>query len=251
VFPHHYFHLFHCFLFTFRRIMLARFTLYAAAALSCAALANAWTVHDESGNNLATSSGCFVTPDENGIVTADQITAKFAELGVPDTRMPHQAFWNCGTLISVTLPDTITHLDKWDGGNSFTFAKCSNLVTVTLPASLVVISKDTFWKDTSLANICGATSYDTDVPTPSIFAACPLPEDDFKAMMTLPCGGTVPLCSLTCGVENEMVKVTHDTTSSHTQHRCYLSDFNDLDSCICSCCDGASNDCDEDSNWEF
>jgi hypothetical protein len=59
------------------------------------------------------------------------------------------------------------------------------------------------------------------------------------------------LCSYTCGVENQVIKVTHDTTSGHTQHKCYLTDFDGHNSCVCSCCDGASNDCAEDSNYVF
>jgi hypothetical protein len=61
-----------------------------------------------------------------------------------------------------------------------------------------------------------------------------------------------PLCSVSCAMNGRMVQVTHDITSSHTQHKCWLSDGNDLTSdCICSCCNGASNDCTQASNWEL
>jgi hypothetical protein len=66
------------------------------------------------------------------------------------------------------------------------------------------------------------------------------------------CAVPTPLCSVSCAINNRMVKVTHDTTTSHTQHRCYLSDGNDVTSdCICSCCNGASNDCAQESSWEI
>jgi hypothetical protein len=68
---------------------------------------------------------------------SDQITAKFAELGLDDTLLPTRAFSVCPALITVTPPETITHLSTPTGGRSYTFScgNAANLVNVNLPAS--------------------------------------------------------------------------------------------------------------------
>jgi hypothetical protein len=59
-------------------------------------------------------------------------------------------------------------------------------------------------------------------------------------------------CSVTCqhhGVHN-FIKVTHDTTTGHTHHRCYTADHDAaVLVCTCDCCDDTVNDCSDDTNY--
>jgi hypothetical protein len=59
-------------------------------------------------------------------------------------------------------------------------------------------------------------------------------------------------CSITCdnGGVNDGVRVTHDTTTGHTQHRCYTVDSTaEVKVCQCDCCDGSVNDCTVTANY--
>jgi hypothetical protein len=55
-------------------------------------------------------------------------------------------------------------------------------------------------------------------------------------------------CSVTCAISSNTLKVTHDTTSQHTHHKCYQMD---QQACICSCCNSASSDCNVMSNYQL
>jgi hypothetical protein len=60
---------------------------------------------------------------------------------------------------------------------------------------------------------------------------------------------TVDTCSVQCEF-NELIKVTHDTTSEHTHHRCYVDNYDTTSqSCVCECCDSATSDCTSNSNF--
>ncbi len=58
--------------------------------------------------------------------------------GLPVTVIDWYAFENCNHLISVTLPDTVTHISR------FAFVHCINLETVNMPASLYAIEQYAF-----------------------------------------------------------------------------------------------------------
>jgi hypothetical protein len=67
-------------------------------------------------------------------------------------------------------------------------------------------------------------------------------------------------CSVTCALVpitvNSMVanlvRVTHDTTSQHIHHRCYIEDPESPSlACKCSCCNDASSNCDLMSNYQL
>merc|ERR1711865_205266 len=61
---------------------------------------------------------------------------------------------------------------------------------------------------------------------------------------------TISVAAASCSVQcefNELLTVTHDTSSQHTHHRCYV-DKSDM-SCVCECCDSATSDCTSMSNF--
>jgi hypothetical protein len=68
-----------------------------------------------------------------------------------------------------------------------------------------------------------------------------------------------PTCSVSCEIQavtigaatHSLVVVTHDTTSGHTHHRCYATDFlNPTAGCTCLCCnDSDGTDCNVASNY--
>lgn len=58
--------------------------------------------------------------------------------GLPVTVIDWYAFENCTNLVSVTLPDTITHISR------FAFVHCINLETVNMPSSLYAIEQYAF-----------------------------------------------------------------------------------------------------------
>jgi hypothetical protein len=58
-------------------------------------------------------------------------------------------------------------------------------------------------------------------------------------------------CGSTCTIAGTQVIVIHDTTSEHTHHRCYATDFlNPTAGCTCLCCnDSDGTDCNVPSNY--
>ena len=61
----------------------------------------------------------------------------------------------------------------------------------------------------------GATSTDPNLSTERTSTAC------------------TPTCSVTCSVDASIVKVSHNTATQHTHHRCYLDQVSQT--CICTC----------------
>jgi hypothetical protein len=57
-------------------------------------------------------------------------------------------------------------------------------------------------------------------------------------------------CSVTCGLsEGHHVKVTHNTATQHTHHRCYLDHVTQR--CICTCCKDTDSNCDVAANYLY
>lgn len=61
--------------------------------------------------------------------------------------IPEHAFYECASLMSVTLPDTLTGIDK------YAFIDCTALTKITFPASLTSIGEGVFQRCTSLNTI--------------------------------------------------------------------------------------------------
>ena len=70
----------------------------------------------------------------------------------------NSAFSNCGNLISVTIPTSVTHIDY------YAFEDCSSLTSITIPSSVTSIGYLAFYGCSSLENIViesGCTEYDS------------------------------------------------------------------------------------------
>jgi hypothetical protein len=186
-----------------------RFTLFTAAALSCAALVNGY---------------CLVDPDSNGVVTADQITQVLAAWSDPYepgglTHLPEQAFSRCTGLQTVTLPDSLETM------GDYTFFGCTGLQAVCGAKRTYSQAREMRWRWTDSIGIS------EDMMT----TACPAPASvDSGACSAKCCKGTWSgtnnaVCTR---VDDGRILVKHDTTSGHTHHRCY---GNDDGGCICEC----------------
>ena len=102
-------------------------------------------------------SGCVIAPDANGHV----------DYPAGETSMGSNAFYQCTSLVSITLPSSLTSI-SWNA-----FMRCTSLVNITLPPSLTSISSSVFYYCTSLVSItlpAGLTS----VPTNSFYGCTSL-----------------------------------------------------------------------------
>ena len=75
---------------------------------------------------------------EKGTCTDTEIVILSVYNGKPITRIADKAFYDCTTLKSVTIPDTVTSI----GDNAF--VRCTSLTTVTIPASVLIIGEEVF-----------------------------------------------------------------------------------------------------------
>ena len=82
-------------------------------------------------------------------------------------------------------------------------------------------------------------------------AAVKLPDPGTATAVAATCSSVT--CTLVAITANSMVhnpvRVTHDTTSRHTHHSCYIG--SPSLACKCSCCNDASSNCNLSSNYQL
>ncbi len=83
--------------------------------------------------------------DINNIVIPEKIT--FNGKDYPVTRIEERAFRGCSSLISITIPNSVTSI-----GNS-AFYGCYNLVSIIIPSSVTSIEEDAFYLCSSLTSV--------------------------------------------------------------------------------------------------
>ena len=131
--------------------------------LACDMIVEKW--NELTGNNaelpLEDSQGLLYEFDEEaqGYVVKGISKSAAAHIVVPDTygdypvvAIGERAFYNCETLISVTIPDSVTPI-----GYS-AFESCSSLTSVTIPNSITAIGSSAFESCSTLKDV-----YITDV----------------------------------------------------------------------------------------
>lgn len=82
-----------------------------------------------------------------GTATATDIRVASRVGGLPVTSISDKAFYNCGSLTSVVIPDTVTSIGY------LAFNSCTNLMSMVIPDSVTTIGKNAFSQCSSLANV--------------------------------------------------------------------------------------------------
>ena len=104
---------------------------------------------------FAAESGDFeyaVLSEEDKTCEITKYTGSATALDIPSkidgytvTSIGEDAFWNCTSLTSVTIPDSVTRID------SGAFASCTSLTSVTIPDSVTSMGRSVFY-DTAIYN---------------------------------------------------------------------------------------------------
>ena len=104
--------------------------------------------------SAATTADGLVYEIANGSVTITDYTGSAAELVIPETiegcpvtKIGSEAFRDCTSLASITLPDSVTSI------SDFAFYCCTGLVSINIPDSITGIGKGAFFYCTSLTDI--------------------------------------------------------------------------------------------------
>lgn len=82
-----------------------------------------------------------------GTATATDIRVASRVGGLPVTSISNKAFYNCGSLTSVVIPDTVTSIGY------LAFNSCTNLMSMVIPDSVTTIGKNAFSDCSSLTSV--------------------------------------------------------------------------------------------------
>lgn len=102
----------------------------------------------EAANTITTSDGLVLTKNETGY-TLSRYEGTDKEVTIPNTVtvIGARAFWNNTTITSVTIPASVTSIEKE------AFAFCESLQKVNIPDSVTKMGSRAFYTDTSLEGV--------------------------------------------------------------------------------------------------
>lgn len=100
-----------------------------------------------------------------------------------------QAFENCTSLTSVTIPKTVTHL------GDYVFSKCYSLNNVTIPKSITYLGNYAFNRCSSLNNIIWETGIELSTINQGVFSYCSLNEINIPNTITTIRGEAFAYCN--------------------------------------------------------
>ena len=100
----------------------------------------------DEGNAVYHSDGNCIIETESKTLIAGCKTSIIPSDGSV-TSIGYEAFWNCISLTSVTIPDSVTSI-----GND-AFSGCTNLISITIPESVTSIGYEAFYGCSSLTSI--------------------------------------------------------------------------------------------------
>ena len=115
-----------------------------------------WTSHTAPANNeiwYTSSDGNVVTPNRTDVFGANIVTNTYSNgIGVITfdgdvTTIGAGAFFDCGSLTSVTIPDSVTTIGNW------AFYSCESLTSVTIPDRVTTIGEEAFNNCYSLTSV--------------------------------------------------------------------------------------------------
>ena len=105
------------------------------------------------------SDGSIIIPSNSGAFGANIVSNTYENgqgvitFDAPVTSIGYEAFYDCTSLTSVTIPDSVTSIRDW------AFGYCDSLTSVTIPDSVTSIGWYAFSDCTSLTSVyCKATT---------------------------------------------------------------------------------------------
>ncbi len=165
------------------------------------------------------SNGEATITDCNTSISGD-VTIPSTLGGYPVTSIGNYAFYNCNSLTSITITDSVTSIGIW------AFCGCNSLTSITIPESVISIGNDAFINLSSLENVyitdiakwC-AIDFENTESNPLFHANNLYVNGKLITNLEIPHGvTTLPICAFSC--EN-IISVTIPDSVTSIENRAF------------------------------